>query len=163
MPEHVDLLVWPVEREFRISKLLETVKNSVSKRAANHWRTIHPAAINASNGNCQFWQSGPGDNRNLDNDATIGASIDSIHRNPVRRARCARAVDWPWSSASLFAGNAGPFPIDRESLPADLRRGKIKGSTTLSKTPKSWRPEDLLTSRMNSRILSPKGRTRRSL
>jgi len=121
MPEHVHLLVWPVEREFEISKLLETVKTSVAKRAGNRWRQSNPAAIEASDGEFQFWQSGPGYDRNLDNDGTIWAAIDDIHLNPVRRSLCVRAVDWPWSSASLFAGNAGPFPVDWESLPPDPR------------------------------------------
>ncbi len=122
MPEHVHLLVWPVEREFKISKLLETLKTSVAKRAGNHFRKIDSLAFEASDKTFQFWQSGPGYDRNLDNDGTIWAAIDYIHLNPVRRSLCIRAVDWPWSSARIFEGIAGPFPIDRESLPSDPRR-----------------------------------------
>ena len=121
MPEHVHLLVWPVERDFEISKLLETVKTSVAKRAGNHLRRNNPTAIESSGGEFQFWQSGPGDDRNLDNDGTIWAAIDYIHLNPVRRGLCARIEEWRWSSASLFAGATGPFHIDRESLPPDPR------------------------------------------
>lgn len=121
MPEHIHLLVWPIEREFEISKLLETVKTSVAKRAGNDLRRTSSATIGASGQEFQFWQSGPGYDRNLDNDGTVWAAIDYIHRNPVRRGLCARIEDWPWSSAGLFAGSSGPFPIDRDSLPPDPR------------------------------------------
>ena len=45
MPEQVHLLVWPTEPEFKISKLLETVKSSVSKRARNHLLRTKPETI----------------------------------------------------------------------------------------------------------------------
>ena len=58
MPEHVHLLVWPTEVEFKISKLLETVKSSVSKRARNHLSRTNPAVIEAAGGEFHFWQPG---------------------------------------------------------------------------------------------------------
>ena len=119
MPEHVPLLVWPVERDFEIAKLLETVKTSVAKRAGNPLRQNNPAAMDACGGGFQFWQSGPGYDRNLDNAGTILATIEYIHRNSTRRGSCARSEDWPWSSAGLFTGQTGPFPIDRQSLSPD--------------------------------------------
>jgi putative transposase len=122
MPEHVHLLVWPFEPEFKISKLLESVKTSVAKRYANQLRKQNPSAFKEVDGEFQFWQSGPGYDRNLDNDGTIWASIDYIHLNPVRRSLCDRALDWPWSSARVFNGEPGPVLIDRDSLPPDPRR-----------------------------------------
>ncbi|MCX7409106.1 MAG: transposase [Planctomycetales bacterium] len=123
MPEHVHLLVWPTEPEFKISKLLETVKSSVSKRARNHLLRTNPAVIEATDGEFHFWQPGPGYDRNLDNEATIWAAIDYFHMNPVHRGLCVRPEDWPWSSAGIYAGlRDDPFPIDRESLPPDPRR-----------------------------------------
>ena len=121
MPEHVHLLVWPTDPKFEISKLLESVKSSVGKRAGNNLRQRKKAAGGTFDEEFQFWQSGPGYDRNLDNDGTIWAAIDYIHLNPVRRDLCTRAVDWSWSSAGLFAGLSGPVPIDRESLPPDPR------------------------------------------
>ena len=121
MPEHVHLLVWPVEREFKISRLLETVKTSVAKRAGNHLRRTNPALLAKTNGEFHFWQAGPGYDRNLDNDDTIWTAIDYIHMNPVRRGLCLRVEDWLWSSAGFYAGKTCPFPIDRESLPPDPR------------------------------------------
>ena len=122
MPEHVPLLVWPTELEFKISKLLETVKLSVSMRARNHLLRTNPAVIEAAGGEFHFWQQGPGYDRNLDNEATIWAAIDYIHLNPARRGLCNRPVDWPWSSAGIYFGlHDGPFPIDRESLLPDPR------------------------------------------
>jgi putative transposase len=121
MPEHVHLLIWPVEPEFEISNFLETLKTSVSRRARNHLLRTNPTAVEELQGEFHFWQPGPGYDRNLDNDGTIWASIDYIHRNPIRRSRCPRVEDWPWSSAGLYSGQTGPFPIDRESLPPDPR------------------------------------------
>jgi hypothetical protein len=102
-------------------KLLHTVRTSVGKRAGNYLRENNPRAIEASDGELQFWQSGPGYDRNLDNYGTIWAAIDYIHLNPVRRGLCLRTIDWHWSNAGQFAGTTGPFPIDRDSLPSDPR------------------------------------------
>jgi putative transposase len=119
MPEHVHLLVWPTDHKFPISDLLESLKSSVSKRARNYYLK-HGLASQTEE--FHFWQAGPGYDRNLDNPESIWAGIDYFHANPVRRGLCDRPIDWPWSSAGLFAGIAdGPFSIDRESLPDDPR------------------------------------------
>ena len=110
MPEHVYLLIWPIDPDFKISKLLGTVKTSVAKRAGNHLRQNNPTAIESVDGEFQFWQSGPGYDRNFDKDGTIWAAIDDIHLNPVRRGLCTRADEWPWSSAGLLAGRMVRFP-----------------------------------------------------
>jgi len=120
MPEHIHLLVWPIERQFKISRLLATIKLSVSKKAANHLRRNNPKKLEGTE--FQFWQSGPEYDRNLENEATVWAAIDYIHRNPVRRGLCDRAIEWPWSSFAEHAGQSGPVKIDRESLPPDPRR-----------------------------------------
>ena len=121
MPEHAHLLVWPTEREFKISNFLETLKTSVSRRARNHLKKTNPTVLEGLVGEFHFWQSGPGYDRNLDNDKTVWAAIDYIHLNPIRRGLCLRVEEWPWSSAGLFSGKTGPFPIDRESIPQDPR------------------------------------------
>ena len=120
MPEHVHLLVWPTEHKFKISRLLETIKTSVGKRAGNHRRRTNASSLREDE-EFHFWQSGPGYDRNFDNDGTIWAGIDYIHRNPIRRNLCVRIEDWPWSSAGIYAGGSEPFPVDRESLPPDPR------------------------------------------
>ena len=38
MPEHVHLLVWPTEAEYDISRILNSIKQSVAKRALMHVR-----------------------------------------------------------------------------------------------------------------------------
>lgn len=121
MPEHVHLLIWPCERDFKISSLLETIKTSVSRRARHHLQRTNPAALEANGGEFHFWQAGPGYDRNLDNDATVWAAIEYIHLNPIRQGLCQRIEDWPWSSGGMFSGKNGPFPIDRDSLPPDPR------------------------------------------
>jgi putative transposase len=50
----------------------------------------------------RFWQEGPGYDRNLITPESIRASIDYIHKNPVQRGLCRRAIDWIWSSARYY-------------------------------------------------------------
>src|SRR5262249_10628182 len=50
----------------------------------------------------RFWQEGSGFDRNLFAPSAIQASIDYIHRNPVARGLCQRAVEWKWSSARYY-------------------------------------------------------------
>jgi putative transposase len=53
----------------------------------------------------RFWQPGGGYDRNIDSVKTLGAIIDYIHANPVRRGLVLRPEDWPWSSACWYAGH----------------------------------------------------------
>jgi|GEM_PF-6226249 len=50
----------------------------------------------------RFWQKGPGYDRNISEPGTLQATIEYIHKNPVRRGLCQAATDWKWSSARRF-------------------------------------------------------------
>ena len=52
----------------------------------------------------RFWQQGGGYDRNMFERETIGASVDYLHNNPVRRGLVVQPTDWPWSSARFYAG-----------------------------------------------------------
>jgi putative transposase len=122
MPEHVHLLVWPHDPQFKIEHLLTTVKQSVSKRALAWLRENDPDYLARFKGSFHFWQDGPGYDRNLYSPRYIWTDVEYIHDNPVRRGLVERQVDWPWSSAGAYAGDAEPLiPIDFESLPEDPR------------------------------------------
>ncbi len=122
MPEHVHLLVWPHDPQFKIEFALSTIKQSVSKRALNWLRANAPAFLDRFNGSFHFWQDGPGYDRNLYSPRYIWNDIDYLHDNPVRRGLVARQVDWPWSSAGAYARmKDAPITIDFESLPEDPR------------------------------------------
>jgi putative transposase len=125
MPEHVHLLIWPTTSNYSISKILSTVKLSVTRKALLHVKRNAPHFLKhmedrQPNGEIhhRFWQRGGGYDRNSTEPRTIWNQIEYIHANPRRRGVCEYAVDWNWSSAATYANmRSGPIEIDRESLP----------------------------------------------
>lgn len=125
MPEHVHLLVWPTKPQYDVSRILATIKLSLTRRALEHVRATAPRflermADKQPNGEIhyRFWQRGGGYDRNSFEPRTVWQQIDYIHANPVRRQLCAHTADWYWSSAGVYAGlREGPITIDWESLP----------------------------------------------
>jgi putative transposase len=125
MPEHVHLLLWPTAAEYDISNILNSIKQSVAKRALPFVRREAPAFLirmedHQPNGEThyRFWQRGGGYDRNVFEPKTAIKQIEYIHANPVRRGLCTNPEDWLWSSAADYAGvRVGPLKIDRESLP----------------------------------------------
>jgi putative transposase len=124
MPEHVHLILWP-HIGFRISQILTTLKQSVSKRAVL-WLREHAHAFLSRLEDVQpngrrayrFWQRGGGYDRNLRSTADIYEKIHYVHNNPVRRGLATSPQQWPWSSALAWLnGGDEPLPIDRDSLP----------------------------------------------
>ena len=130
MPEHVHLLIWPMRDDYDISSFLKSAKESVAKRAVAYVRKMAPDFLpkmldrQPSGRKCyRFWQRGPGYDRNLWSPEHIWDKIDYIHGNPVQRGLCQRPEDWIWSSAADYLGvRLGLLPLDRTSLPADLRQ-----------------------------------------
>ena len=128
MPEHVHMLVWPTEPDYDISRILETVKLSVTRRALDFVRGQAPEFLPQMldvqpNGKqaYRFWQRGGGYDRNITDPKAVWAEIDYFHANPIRRGLCMRADDWLWSSAADYSGvRCGPLSLDRESLPRIL-------------------------------------------
>jgi putative transposase len=125
MPEHAHLLVWPTKLEYDISDILNTIKQSVSKRALIFVRRKAPSFLPKMadiqpNGDVyyRFWQRGGGYDRNIVEPCTAHQEIEYFHNNPLRRGLCARPEDWYWSSAADYAGlRVGPLRLDRQSLP----------------------------------------------
>jgi putative transposase len=129
MPEHVHLLVWPRFPNYSISRILTTLKQSVSETALrfveDHAPTFlkHMADVQP-NGRThyRFWQRGGGFDRNLFEPNAIWSEIEYMHSNPVRRSLCERATDWVWSSAIEYAyPGKGLLTIDRGSLPRTVK------------------------------------------
>jgi putative transposase len=134
MPEHVHLLVWPTQAVYDISEILNSIKQSVAKRALAFVRREAPAFLARMEDrqpsgeiHYRFWKRGGGYDRNVVELTTVHWLVEYIHANPVRRGLCRRPEDWHWSSAADFAGlRAGLLRLDRDSLPgiviADLGR-----------------------------------------
>jgi putative transposase len=118
MPEHVHLIVFPRQREYKMRRILSGIKLPVADRAIRFlekqkspWLT----RISRQRGNRVerlFWQSGGGYDRNIVTGKTLLRMIDYLHFNPVRRGLVERACDWKWSSAAWFEGGSSPIPLD---------------------------------------------------
>jgi putative transposase len=129
MPEHAHLLVWPTELVYDISDVLNSIKQSVSKRALAFVRREASEFLSRMedrqpNGKThyRFWQRGGGYDRNLYEPDAVYQEIAYMHNNPVRRGLCEKPEDWFWSSAAdLTEVRAGPLRVDRESLPMIVR------------------------------------------
>ena len=109
MPEHVHLLVSPVDAECSVSRFLARVKQPFSKQVHDQLlnsggRLLDRLVVRERLGKMcfRFWQEGPGFDRNLFSPDAITASLDYIHTNPVKRGLCQKAVDWRWSSARFY-------------------------------------------------------------
>lgn len=108
MPEHVHLLVAPVEKA-AISRFLARIKQPFSKdikcqlAAARAKLLSRLTVVERPGKTCfRFWQEGSGYDRNLYSPRAIATSIEYIHANPVTRGLCRKAVDWKWSSARHY-------------------------------------------------------------
>ncbi|MEX1040335.1 MAG: transposase [Pirellulaceae bacterium] len=109
MPEHVHLLVLPQHDLPRVSQLLGRTKRQTSieikEILVKHRSPLlkRLTVRERPDRTCfRFWQEGPGFDRNLYSPKAIEASINYIHRNPVQRGLCRRAIDWKWSSARYY-------------------------------------------------------------
>src|SRR5205823_14374372 len=92
MPEHVHLLVFPLEKEPSIDRYLAAIKRPVSADVKRDLQRAGSPLINRltirerpGKETFRFWQEGPGYDRNLQKPETVLSSIDYIHLNPVRR------------------------------------------------------------------------------
>jgi putative transposase len=120
MPEHVHLLVVPTTNDPAIDLYLACIKQPFSKWVKQQLLDLKSSLIKQltveerPGKTCfRFWQEGPGYDRNLTTPSAIGAAIDYIHMNPVRRDLAKRATDWTWSSASWYL-----LDPPRQQLPA---------------------------------------------
>jgi putative transposase len=111
MPEHVHVLLWPQEPEYRMSAIRSAIKIPVQRAALSYLRRHTPQLLERlcdrqPNGDVhyRFWQRGGGYDRNVHEPKTLRKMIEYIHDNPVRRGLVKEAVDWPWSSARYYAG-----------------------------------------------------------
>lgn len=122
MPEHIHLLIKPRNDEYAISKILHSIKQPVSRKVFNFFRTHSPTKLNQfSTGQIRrpfrFWLPGGGYDRNIVSPNVARAVIDYIHNNPVRRQLVENPVDWKWSSFGDWENlSEGPIPIDKGTV-----------------------------------------------
>jgi putative transposase len=124
MPDHVHLLIFPRNKEYSISKILQSIKQPVSSKAIAYLKENAPSALKKlSTGQksrpYRFWQKGGGYDRNMTKVDTLIDSLRYIHLNPVRKKLVESPNGWYYSSAAQWDGlDAGPLPIDKSDWPA---------------------------------------------
>lgn len=117
MPEHVHLLIRPMEASYRIASILQSIKQPVGRRAIRWLRANAPnylSALTTKSGQVRFWQAGGGYDKNITDPEDAANVLEYIHLNPVRRELVTKATDWNWSSAIAWeTGEDLPIAIDR--------------------------------------------------
>ena len=99
MPEHIHLLVSEPERE-TLADALKSLKQGVARRLIGDKE--------------HFWLKRYYD-LNIRNHQQFVEKLRYIHRNPVKRGLCQRALDWERSSFRHYAtGEAGRVEIESE-------------------------------------------------
>ena len=138
MPEHTHLLVFPPTTQPDIGLYLAAIKQPFSSAVYSQLEAAKSPLLSKSIVRerpakfCfRFWQEGAGFDRNLLTVKAIESSIDYIHRNPVERKLCRRAIDFRWSSARYYLAQAGSHPF--EGLP------KVDGLRTAAFDPSASR------------------------
>lgn len=100
MPDHVHLLVHPLEEIYDISDFLKSIKQGVSSRALNNGWIDTP-----------LWEAGGGYDRNITGPRSRRFVINYIHQNPVKGELVEEMMDYIWSSANWsVTGKVGPIP-----------------------------------------------------
>jgi putative transposase len=127
MPDHVHLLIWPIEMDYDISKILQAINGITSRRYSRLLARINPdlrSKYMENKGNREifrFWQRGGGFDRNLFNDSAIHKCIRYIENNPVRSRLVGQANEYRWSSAyTLDCSEKWRPNIDRSSVPVRM-------------------------------------------
>ncbi len=123
MPSHVHILIFPCEQNYSISKILKTIKQSVSrkeilylkKNAPEHLEKIYTGQKSAK---YRFWQDGGGYDKNVTSKDAILNMINYIHNNPVRNGIVKNPEQWEWSSYKDWNNlEDGLIEIDKEYFP----------------------------------------------
>jgi REP-associated tyrosine transposase len=123
MPEHVHLLFWPMNEDYKVGLIRTALKVPVARKAVRYLKQNAPSFLDrlkdvqpSGKVHYRFWQRGGGYDRNVFEPATLLAMIEYIHNNPVRRGLCVNPTDWIWSSARFYAGDRH-VPIRMDQLP----------------------------------------------
>ncbi|MDP2322633.1 MAG: transposase [Gammaproteobacteria bacterium] len=96
MPEHVHMIVLPLEEKYDMSAIQKSIKQSVSRKAMEFLRRENPRGLRLletgqRNQPYAFWKAGGGYDRNVILPDTLQYMVNYIHNNPVRRGVGRRA------------------------------------------------------------------------
>ncbi len=122
MPNHVHLLLYPTRPEYDLGAILQSIKQSVSRKVIRDAREsscgeLEQFRTGVKDRPYRFWQKGGGYDRNIVSKTVVRSAISYIHNNPVRAGLVKSPEDWEWSSFRDWEGlGAGPIFIDRDYL-----------------------------------------------
>jgi putative transposase len=126
MPNHVHLLLWPLEKNYKIEMITKIIKGRMAKK---HIHSIEESddtdsletyrVIEKGVNKYRIWQRGGGFDRNLWNPKAVHASIEYIEANPVRRMLARSPAEYQWSSAYARETGKGVVP-DVFNMPVKL-------------------------------------------
>jgi putative transposase len=123
MPEHVHILLYPKDKEYSISNILKSIKQSVSRKAINWFRDndqefLKRLAVGQKYQKYRFWQDGGGYDRNIMSYKAARNSVNYIHLNPVRRKLVENPRQWEYSSyIQCMGGSEGGIEICLKYFP----------------------------------------------
>ena len=123
MPEHVHLLINPMDEQYNISNILKDIKTDTARKAVKYLKENNPSGLSKLNTaqkyrKYRFWQKGGGYDRNIIKEKTLKDAVEYIHNNPVRKALVNEPGKWYYSSYNCWLnGFDEPIRIDKETWP----------------------------------------------
>ena len=91
MPDHVHILLYPLNEEYDMSLILKAMKQGPSQRARSKgWIDT------------DLWERGGGHDSNITGQQARKEIIDYIHQNPVRKSLVDESLRYYWSSANWY-------------------------------------------------------------
>jgi putative transposase len=120
MPDHIHVLITPLTS---LEKAVQFVKGGFSYRAKKELGS-----------NMEVWQKGFSDHRIRDV-SDYGIHVSYVHQNPVKEGFCARADEFPYSSAHAgFELDPAPQGLKPESH-GELLAARLEGVPFQNKIP----------------------------
>jgi putative transposase len=123
MPDHVHLLIQPMDNEYTISNILRDIKTNPARKAIKYLKENKPLELLKSSTSQQyrkyrFWQKGSGYDRNIIKEKTLIDSVKYIHNNPVRKDLVDDPGKWYYSIYNCWFNDIDkPIRIDKETWP----------------------------------------------
>jgi len=122
MPEHVHVLLCPLDPDYEMKYILTALKRPVADAARAYltesdeevWLRRRSVTY-PSRTVFRFWQPGGGYDRNVFRQYRLPQLVDYIHNNPVRRGLVSTPAEFNWSSARFWDG-AVDVPIRMDAF-----------------------------------------------
>lgn len=123
MPDHVHLLIKPMDEQYSISNILKDIKTDTARKAVKYLKENKPSELPKLSTvqryrKYRFWQKGGGYDRNIVEESTLINSVEYIHNNPVRKCLVDEPGKWDYSSYNFWMNGVDePLRIDKETWP----------------------------------------------